>query len=219
MEVLKLAVVLTIVALFAGLAIGLTYSQTEDQIAFQEQKAREEALAAVFPEGASIEKHQGGDRLPTPYWTARKDDQFVGYAFMDSARGYANYIKVVVGVDASGTIIGLTVLSQEETPGLGSRVLETTSPYYVWNGLFAEREKVLPWFTSQFHGLDVREPIGIEKGTEWHALSEQKREELEKRNEVTAIAGATISTRAVIDGVRAHIPEYISAISEQGEEQ
>lgn len=213
MDVLRLALVLTVVALFAGLAIGITYSRTEEQIAVQEEKARQEALAAVFPEGATIAELSGDDVLPTPYWAGILDGDTVGYAFMDSARGYANYIKVVVGVKPDGTIIGLTVLSQEETPGLGSRVLETTSAYYVWNGLFSKREKVLPWFTSQFVGLGIQEPIGIEKGTEWHRMNDKEREALEEKNQITALAGATISTKAVVEGVRRHIPRYVSQLS------
>lgn len=41
-----------------------------------------------------------------------------------STTGYAGPIKLLVGIDSSGKIIGTTVLTQTETPGLGDKINE-----------------------------------------------------------------------------------------------
>lgn len=44
----------------------------------------------------------------------------VGYIFTSSAKGYGGDVKVMVGYDLSGTIVGFTILDcSNETPGLG----------------------------------------------------------------------------------------------------
>ncbi len=215
---MRLTLVLTLVALAAGLAIGFVHNRTAEKIEQQEQQAQQQALNRVFPDGVTIEEQQGDSALPRQYWVARKDGALVGYAFPGMSRGYSSDIKFIVGVTPGGEIIGLTVLSQAETPGLGTRVQEVPSTKYIWNGLFVKTEEVLPWFTQQFVGIDATSEIEIRKGDEWHKLDEQRQDELERQNAITAITGATISTRAVIRGVESIVPEYLRALNQHSGE-
>jgi electron transport complex protein RnfG len=220
LDIIKLTVVLTVVALAAGLAIGFVHDQTEEKIAQQQQRAQETALRRVFPEDATVEQRAGAGSLPDVYWTAHADDSLIGYAFRGSSRGYSSDIEFMIGVDPGGEIIGLSILSQSETPGLGARVQETPSTSYIWNGLFVKKEKVLPWFTQQFVGLQGDSAIAIRKGDEWHQLTKKQREELAANNAITAITGSTISTRAVTRGIESVIPSYLAALSDSsGEDQ
>jgi electron transport complex protein RnfG len=209
-----MGVVLTVVTLVAGLAIGFTWDQTKTRIEEQEKMTQQSALSSVFPAGVTIEEHAGAGLLPSRYWTAVKDAAIVGYAFQDSSRGFEKDIKIVVGISSSGTILGLNVLSQSETPGLGTRVQEVASKKYVWNALSGVKEQGVSWFTQQFAGIDLSKPIGVRKGSEWHSLNIGAREELVRANDISAITGATISTRAVVAAVTKRIPGYLSKLRE-----
>ncbi|MFW5775588.1 MAG: FMN-binding protein, partial [Chitinivibrionales bacterium] len=155
LDIIRLAVVLTIVALIAGLAIAFTNAQTEDKIALQQQRAQQEALEAVLPEGTEIVEKEGQDGQPKQYWVAVNNGDIVAYALQGSNRGYSSSIRYIVGIRPDGEIVGVHILAQGETPGLGTRVTETVSKKYFWNGLWGPREEVDPWFTQQFIGLDA----------------------------------------------------------------
>ena len=213
-DILKLAIALMIISMAAGLAIGITNSKTKDQIAEQNQQTVNASLQMVFPAGLEITPLlQGGDNLPDTFWVARSSQGVEGYAFVISQRGYAGDIKYMVGVDTKGNITGITVLEQSETPGLGSRITEEASEDYIWTFLFRKSEQSKPWFTEQFEGLSVYDPIGIEKSMgEWHTLDDENRQILKNKNSVTAITGSTISTQAVTNGLQRQVAPYMNAL-------
>ncbi len=212
LDILKLTIALLMVSAVAGLAIAIANKQTADKIEYQKIQAEQQALNIVFPEGTIIKKQDATASLPDPYWTGEKDGEIIGYAFKGSSKGYSSDIEFIVGVNPGGTIFGLTVLSQEETPGLGTRVEEVVSKKYIWNGLFIKKEQDNPWFTKQFKGIDVTKDIGISKSSEWHTMSEENRKKLLSSNEVSAITGATISTQAVCKGIKQYAYKYLSAL-------
>lgn len=109
--------------------------------------------------------------------------------------------------------MGMKILEQSETPGLGSRVQESISKKYIWNGFFGKKEEGLNWFTKQFEGIDIKKVITINKTAgEWHKLGGEQRNNLLTSNEITAITGSTISTRAVTRGLENQARSYLNAI-------
>jgi RnfABCDGE-type electron transport complex G subunit len=211
-DILKLTIALLMVSAAAGLAIAFTYKQTAEKIEYQEMLVEQQALTIVFPEGTKVTKQDATSSLPDPYWIGEKEGTIIGYAFKGSGKGYSSDIKFIVGIDPEGTILGLTVLSQEETPGLGTRVEEVVSKKYLWNGLFGKKERDFPWFTKQFRGINVTKDIAIDKSSEWHNISEEKKKDLLNNNSITAITGATISTGAVSKGIKQYAYKYLSAL-------
>jgi electron transport complex protein RnfG len=214
-DMIKMIVALAIISALAGLAIGAAYDKTAEKIAEQERLAAQEAIKAVFPPGAAIKEEKGGGPLPEKYWSASIGGT-TGYAFEVSGIGYAGAgspIKFMVGVAHDGKILGITVLSHNETPGLGSRVNEVAAAKYVWYPVGGDRQSK-PWFTEQFENLTLHKPLGINKSLgEWHGLDEQKRAELKDKNEVTAITGSTISTKAFTNGISQIVGGYVKALN------
>ncbi|MDG5817008.1 FMN-binding protein [Chitinispirillales bacterium ANBcel5] len=213
-DVIKLALALMAISLVAGLAIGITNHSTREQIAYQNELIQKQSLQAVFPEGITIKEKSGEGILPSKYWVGVCDDgEVLNYAFEVSRMGYSGDIKYMVGVDPEGTITGMTILEQQETPGLGSRVEEVASSEYIWTFLFSSSEENEPWFTEQFKGLSALLPITINNSSgEWHNLDQDKRNELKENNSVTAITGSTISTNAVVSGVEEKVKSYVKAL-------
>jgi electron transport complex protein RnfG len=210
---IKLTVVLTITGIAAALLIAFTNSKTEAKIQTQQIQAQTAALQAIMPQGVKVSEMKGEKTgQPSQYWIGVKDAD-TSYAFKLSSTGYSSTISYLVCVNAFGILEGMSVLEQNETPGLGNRIQETISNKYIWNGLLAKKEVVSPWFTEQFKGINALNPIAIEKSfAEWHKLGDEDRAKLLQKNAVTAITGATISTRAVVHGIESQAKAYLNAI-------
>lgn len=127
MDALKLFVI----TLIAGCLLGLVYQVTKEPIAQANERAKQEAYQAVFKEAKSFEedeelKSAKDSALPGTYILevlAAKDDsgEKIGYVMtFGSKEGYGGEIKLSMGVDLTGTITGLEVLSMGETAGLGA---------------------------------------------------------------------------------------------------
>lgn len=135
----------------------------------REQVARSALL--VVPGGARSELTSASERET---WKVLADDGSVrGWAVMSESVGFADRIRVLVGLSADRSqIVGVTVLDSRETPGLGERVREAT---------FLQR------FVGQTTGAELR----VVKPGQSAAHS------------VDAISGATITSKAVTRSVNA----------------
>lgn len=139
---------------------------------------------------------------------ARRDGAPAGFVVEGTTRGYKNRIRFLVALDGAFTIAGVRVLEHEEDPGLGA---EIATPAF--RGQFIGRRP------ADLTALEVtrdpmpedwavaltalsREPVGLWR--EQHAaLIERERDQ-----PVHAITGATISSRALTDGVRATVDHF-----------
>jgi electron transport complex protein RnfG len=217
-EIIKLTLALTLVTAIAGLTVGMANINTKEQLADIQRDAEETAVSAVFPAGVKHNKmtdkgaidDKGDTVVPNKYWVGFEDDKLMGYAFELSTRGYdAENIKFMVGVGADGKILGMTVISHNETPGLGSRAHEVSSGKYIWNP-FVKTEEQKPWFTEQFEGLSSLKRIAIDKKSgEWHNLDNEAKTALKNKNTVTAITGSTITTKAFTSAIEQKVSKYI----------
>ena len=105
-------------------------------------------------------------------------DKPVGIAFEVDGSGFQGNISMMLGVDPTFTnITGMKVLEQVETPGLGTKIVEDPS----------NKENPL-WFSEQFKGLNIFPQIDVVKNVKPSTP-----------NEIQAISGATISSKAVVN--------------------
>lgn len=101
-----------------------------------------------------------------------------GYALIYQGSGFSAAIRLMIGVKPDlQTITALEILEQTETPGLGTKILEDE-----WR--------------AQFKDLPADPKVDWVKGVE-----------PSKPNEIQAITGATISSRAVVDIINAGMSE------------
>lgn len=219
-DIIKLSFMLTIISVAAALLIAFTNLKTRDRIHEQQQIAQQNALEQVVPSGMSINECNGENpSCPQQYWIAQDGTDTV-FIFKIINKGYSGNITYFVGTDRNGSIEGMSILEQSETPGLGSRTQEEISDKYFWNGLFSKKEAGKSWFSQQFKGINLNEQINIEKSVgEWHKLGMEEKEKLISDNAVTAITGATISTQAVVNGIQDQARSYLKAIQESNDDQ
>jgi len=197
-ESLNLALTLTAIALVASLGLAAAYTATyqiKEQYDLEEREAaRREVLPgaedAVFEEVPTDSLVSGKSFV---YYAARAgvgSQDVLGYTFTAYGKGYSSTIVTMVGVDTEFAVTGIRIISQQETPGLGTKIQEILSKNTLWqvlSGNAAEEIGARPWFQAQFDG----------RGEDRLRVVKAKTDD-----GVMAITGATISSEAVAGSVR-----------------
>lgn len=178
--------------------ISFVHQKTEDAIEANILEAKGRSLANVLSAGSTalLDSIDGfGD-----FWIEIDENgNAAGYAFVGTARGYSpGLIRFFCGIDLDGTIKGLSIISHEETPGLGARITEVISNVGFPFGLWQRSDDETPWFGEQFKGLSAVNVMDINRNSpEWHQLNEDERERLRQHNQITLITGSTITVREI----------------------
>jgi electron transport complex protein RnfG len=126
---IRLTLVLAAVTFAASLALGFVYQSTKPKIDLADKLTKERARMIALPEAACGVFVEEKTEEMTYYRGYRKADTtgFAGYVVTAQGKGYSSTIETVVGVDPKGKIAGLRITSQQETPGLGTRIQEVLS--------------------------------------------------------------------------------------------
>jgi electron transport complex protein RnfG len=102
---------------------------TRDTIALRKAEDLKASLAEVIPPAihdndllADPMTLEGPDGAPLIVYRALEGLQVTGLAFRVSGVGYAGKIELLLGLDATGQVLGTRVLSHAETPGLGDKM-------------------------------------------------------------------------------------------------
>ena len=120
--VLPIVVLVLICAVMSGL-LAVTNNITDPIIVEAERRAAEEARKEVLSAADSFELVEIA-ALPDGVTEVYKASNGAGYTFSIVAQGYGGKgtLKLTVGIGMDGRITGTKILSQEETPGLGSKI-------------------------------------------------------------------------------------------------
>ena len=114
---------LTCITIVAGAALAGVNMLTEATINAQKEAQKQAAISAVLPDHERIaEAEQAGDM--TIYRAFDATDRYVGAAVQTVTDGFGGKIKLMVGFDADNRIVNYAVLEQQETPGLGTHIVE-----------------------------------------------------------------------------------------------
>ncbi len=124
-------VVLSVIALVITGALALTNQATAPVIAAAEQAKADAAMQVVLPDGAEFQTIQDMTGLPETMTAAAKAGNDAGYVFTVNGKGFDKGLVVMVGLDAKGAIVGVQVLSSNETAGIGSKVVADGSEFLV----------------------------------------------------------------------------------------
>ena len=123
----------TICIIAAGLLAGVN-SLTKPRILAQAFSEENSGLKEVLPEADKFEVVKEKEEI-VYYKGYDKGGKFVGVAFKATGKGYSSVIETLVGMLKDGKIMAIKILSQNETPGLGSRITDSS-------------------FIDQFRGVD-----------------------------------------------------------------
>jgi len=163
------------------LVVGGSWRYTRHVIADNANRELLAGIAAVLPgvlydndPATDLVQIDTGGGQPVPVYRARRNGVPVAAAVTIVAPdGYAGPIRLLVGISSDGSVLGVRIEAHTETPGIGADVAAENSP--VLAGLVGRSL------------TDPPEP-------RWTVRNDG--------GEFDAIAGATVSSRAVIIGVR-----------------
>ncbi|HPE20824.1 MAG TPA: RnfABCDGE type electron transport complex subunit G [Candidatus Mcinerneyibacteriales bacterium] len=190
-DFIKLGFALLAVTFIAGFVLNTAYEKTKPKIEEIQRSQEASARKEVLPEAVEFTpvKMQEDVKdsalidstVENRYWVGQNaEGEETGIVIKVFAYGYdPSPVTAMAGLKRDGTVIGLKIIAQTETPGLGARIQETVE---------VEGQPVV-WFTRQFEGLKAG-TIEVIKGKVSEGV-----------NGISAITAATITSKAVTDAV------------------
>lgn len=171
-----------------GLILAITDRLTIADIGARALEDRQNSLAQVIPATLhdnnpvtdTLVMMNAHDKEITVY-RARKAGRVTGVAYEIFGTGYAGEIKLMLGIDAEGRVLGVRVLAHKETPGLGDKI----------------EEKKGDWIL-RFSGLSFGNP----PPERWKVKKDG--------GQFDQFAGATITPRGVLAAIRSGL-EFFAA--------
>lgn len=165
-KILKLALFLAIICAIAGVSLAYVNSITAPLIIAQDNLQAEKALKEIYAQAEQftevllenqakelIKLHQAGE---------------FGHIYTIEVFGYKDIIRFMLGINPDGTISKYVVVSFDDTPGIGDRVINEP-------------------FLSSMNGKSITDKIDT-------------------------ISGATISSSAIVAGIKSALLDYKSRI-------
>lgn len=163
-DTIKYGLILGFICFLASSVLAVVNGITEPKILAQKQKEQEASLNEVLPQSEGFKAYYENDAI-IYYAAYDRNKRLNGFVLKTHAKGYSAAIEAMVGLTLNLEISDIRIISQNETPGLGTRITETA-------------------FLVQFKGKP-----------------------LDMLSEVQAIAGATVSSSALMRSVREKIAE------------
>ena len=129
-SLLNMVLVLTGVAVIMGTILAWVNSVTSGPIADQKEKALADGIKAVMQcdeltvtrtDTVKQPDNKGKELSFVVYYTQNADKQNLGAAVESTTDGFGGKLRVLVGFNPDGTILGYTLLEHAETPGLGAK--------------------------------------------------------------------------------------------------
>ncbi|MGL4606900.1 MAG: RnfABCDGE type electron transport complex subunit G [Eubacteriaceae bacterium] len=159
LNVIKLGFILLVISAVAACCLALTNYVTAGTIEEMNLESNKVARQEVLPEATDFEEVPAEELakigkdigLANPEelveaYIGTKDGKIVGYTVKSApGSGFGGAVQVLTGISADGVIEGITILSHNETPGLGANA-------------------TLPSFKDQFKGKSALEEVSVVKG-------------------------------------------------------
>ena len=130
--VLRLALTLLLITAVVAVALAAVNSVTAPKIAQLNAQKTQEAIEAVLPGGGEEVAFTDDTGLVATAYQGN-----AGYAVKVTPTGFNGTVEMMVGIDPSGNVLGISVISQSETAGLGAVSAASTSAGEAFRGQFA----------------------------------------------------------------------------------
>lgn len=111
----KVAVNLIIACLISGFIIGIVYFITAPIAAEKGEMLKQEAMKDLVKNAENFKE------VPekAQWFAAEKDGKVIAYVVPGQSKGYGGVITMLIAVTLDGKVIDYSILTSNETPGLG----------------------------------------------------------------------------------------------------
>ncbi|MDY4582390.1 MAG: RnfABCDGE type electron transport complex subunit G [Candidatus Faecousia sp.] len=130
--VLRLTVTLLLITAVVAVILAGVNSVTAPRIADLNARKTQEAVEAVLPGGGVEVAFTDSTGLVATVYQGE-----AGYAVKVNPSGFNGTVSMMVGVDNNGSVLGISIISQTETAGLGAVSAADTSAGEAFRGQFA----------------------------------------------------------------------------------
>jgi len=193
-KIVKDALLLTLITLVSGCALGAVHEITLAPIQAANEAATAAAYKEVFPDAvnfnaidvdaaalATVQGTYADDTIDAVVEAVDGSGSLLGYVLtITTSAGYGGNITFSIGVQSDGTLNGYSITDISETAGLGMK---------------AKEEK----FSSQFNNITL--------GDSYLEVSK-----VDPSGTIDAISGATITSKAMTYGVDAGLMYFRTAL-------
>ena len=179
-QMCKLILSLLVVTVVAALILSLVNTLTVGTIAARKEEARIQAMANILPQAEHFSDLYNTDPTIDRITGGYVGINLVGYCVEVAPNGFGGAITLMVGVNSSGSVTGVSILEHRETAGLGAKAED-------------------PYFLDQYLGKSGT--IEVNTG----------------ENSIDAITNATITSKAITDGVNRALQTVLNYNTEGGE--
>ncbi|MHC4083464.1 MAG: FMN-binding protein [Planctomycetota bacterium] len=198
---LRLVLTLAVAAFCSGFVLAGVYQVTKPRIDANKAAALRLGVFTVVPGSSRIQKFALRDAElvpvaddeavtePTIHAAYDESGVFVGWAISGAAPGFQDTIGVLYGFDpVRRQVTGMYILESRETPGLGDKIYKDET------------------FVDNFKRLSIEPEIVVVKDGR------------DADNEVDAITGATISSKAVVRIINEANAQWLDLLPAPGSE-
>ncbi|APM38644.1 RnfABCDGE type electron transport complex subunit G [Clostridium kluyveri] len=137
-SVFKITKNLTITCFIAGVIIALVYYITAPVAAQKQIELKNKTMQSLVKNADDFKSVSG----KTDWYEAKQGSNTVAYVLPAESKGYGGAITMLVAVTPDGKVIGFSILSHNETPGLGANASKDS-------------------FTSQFKGKTAEDLLVV----------------------------------------------------------
>jgi len=171
-----------------GLLLAITDEITVDDIAARAIEDKQNALSQVLPDEIHDNNPvtdtltmKNAENKEIIIYRARQKGRVTAVAYEIFGSGYAGEVRLLIGVDADGKVLGVRALAHRETPGLGDKI-ETKKTNWI----------------ERFTGLSLGKPP-IDR---WKVKKDG--------GDFDQFAGATITPRGVLAAIRGGLEFFVA---------
>ena len=122
-ETFKYALILGLICFLSSSVLAVINSVTEPIIKAQKEEQETQALKELLPQAAMFKPYYKQDEVLF-YRGYDSNNHLGGFVLKSRQRGYSSDIEILVSLDLGLKIVSVKILSQNETPSIGSRILE-----------------------------------------------------------------------------------------------
>jgi len=130
-EIIQPAMILFLVGLIVTTILAFVYQIANPLILVGEAQEKLLSLQKVLPNAENFEEEMSADALKNKgfeipdtivsVYKGVSGDAVSGYAVSVEPKGYGGKINMIVGISSDGSVSGVTIVSMNETPGLGTK--------------------------------------------------------------------------------------------------
>ena len=125
LETLRPVVVLVTICVIAGVLLGVVHGMTAPVAEANAAKKAQEIYAQLVPDASEfVDVDVDVEGCTAALEAQDGSGQTIAYVIVAQSKGYGGQVPIAVAFDLDGTVMSITAMSNEETPGLGTRVAD-----------------------------------------------------------------------------------------------